>query len=287
MARGESETQSRMATPLDMIETHLTWMRAGTYAANTVRDADKLLHRLHRELPMGLDAATGGELAEWLAQEGWSEQTVVTYYKHIVRFYRWAANPRDPWMSMDPSVDLRRPTAQPGLPRPALETVVRAAIFDLVEPWRLACRLTALAGLRPCEVATITRHDVTQQRITIKGKGGKTRSIPTHRLIWETVWSRPPGPLVTYRGRPVSAEYVSRAGAYALRHAGLDITLYRLRHYFGTVIQEKYRDIRVTQKLMGHASITTTEVYTLVTDQRMRDAIDTLPFSDPDEGTAA
>jgi len=270
----------RMATPLDMIEAHLTWMRAGRYAANTIRDAGKLLHRLHRELPAGLHQALPEELAAWLGGGAWSAQTAATYYKHIVRFYRWATAARDPWLSYDPSTELRRPTARLGLPRPAADNVVQYAIYEMPEPWRLACRLTALAGLRPCEVAAVRREDVTERTITIKGKGGRVRSIPTHPLIWETVWSRPPGPLITRPGgAPATPEYVSKAGAYALRRAGLGITLYQLRHWFGTEIQARHRDLRVTQELMGHSSPVTTQVYTLVTDQRLREAVAALPFT--------
>lgn len=273
-------TQSGMATPLDMIEAHITWMRAGTFAENTATNAGKLLLRAHRQLPEGLHAATGDELAEWLASNSsWSEQTVSRYYKDLVRFYRWASGGRDPWISWDPSVDLRRPVAHAGLPRPATEEAARVAIYDMREPWRLAARFAGLAGLRPCEIATVRRDDVTERNITIKGKGGRTRAVPTHPLIWETVASRPGGRLVTdRRGDPYDAEGISKAGAYHLRKHKLAITLYALRHYFGTTIQERYRDLRVTQELMGHASPTTTQVYTLVTSERMREAIDCLPF---------
>lgn len=276
-----------MATPLDMIAAHLDWMRAGGYAANTIRDAGKLLHRLHHDLPHGVHASTGDELAAWLADgRTWSQETKSTYYKHMTRFYRWAAGGHDPWLSFDPSTDLRRPVARPGLPRPASHDLVRAAVHDLAEPWRLVCRLVALAGLRPCEVARLRREDVTEQVITIKGKGGKTRAVPTHPLIWQTVASRPPGPLVARPdGRPATAEFISKGGAYHLARAGLGGTLYALRHYFGTVIQERYRDLRVTQELMGHASPITTGVYTQVTSARMREAVLMLPFSDA--GTAA
>ncbi|MEV6798564.1 tyrosine-type recombinase/integrase [Micromonospora rifamycinica] len=267
-------------------------MRAGAFAPDTtVRHADKLLHRLHRELPEGLHGSTGDELAAWLAAgqatRRWSEQTVSTYYKHIVRFYRWASGGHDPWLSFDPSVELRRPIAHNGLPRPAGYDLVRAAIFDLPEPWRLTCRFVALAGLRPHEVARIRREDVTRDVITIKGKGGRTRAIPTHPLIWQSVWSRPPGLLVCRPdGGPADAEYISKGGAYRLRRAGLASTLYPLRHFFGTVIQERYRDLRVTQELMGHASPITTGGYTQVTSERMREAVAMLPFSD-DAGTGA
>ncbi|MDG4796237.1 tyrosine-type recombinase/integrase [Micromonospora sp. WMMD1082] len=276
--------QSRMATPLDMLAAHLNWMRAGAYAANTIADAEKLLHRLHRELPEGLHASTGDEIAAWIAAgktaANWSTNTVSTYYKHIARFYRWSVAGANPWLSFDPTTELRRPVARPGLPRPAGHDAVRRAIFDLEPKWRLVCRLIALAGLRPTEVATVRREDITEQAITIKGKGGKTRAIPTHPLIWEMVGDLPGGPLIDRpSGRPVTAGYITRSGARALHGAGIGGTLYPLRHWFGTEVQRAYKDLRVTQELMGHASPITTAVYTEVAGERKREAVAMLPFS--------
>lgn len=279
--------RSVMATPLDMIEAHLTWMRAGTFAENTIGSADKLLHRLHRDLPAGLHGALADELSGWLASNPrWSAQTVSTYYKHMVRFYRWAVAGTHPWISYDPSTELRRPVAQAGLPRPAPAATVEAAIFHPIPKWRLVYRLAGLAGLRPFDIAGLHRFDINDRLITVKGKGGKTRAIPTHPLIWEVVKELPEGPLVTGpRGRPATAVYVSRSGAYYLRRAGLATTLYTFRHFFATEIQENYGDLRVTQELMGHASPNTTAIYTQVTSERKREAIDCLPFSAA--GTAA
>lgn len=281
------EPSSVMATPLDMIQAHVTWLRTWC-ATTTTTNAEKLLHRLHRQLPAGLDAALPEELAEWLANPGWSRETRGRYYKDIVRFYRWATDGRDPWLSYNPATELRRPVARRGLPRPAPDASARTAVYDLPGKWLLVGRLAVLAGLRPCEIARLTRADVTAEVITVRGKGDKTRAVPTHPLIWELVEPMPAGPLVRGpKGRPADAEYVSKAGAYHLRRAGLDITLYRLRHYFGTTVQAEYRDARVVQELMGHASLTTTQGYMQVTSERMRAAVATLPFSAPGAGTPA
>nr|MDT0658012.1 tyrosine-type recombinase/integrase [Micromonospora sp. DSM 115978] len=277
--------ESAMATPTDMIRSHLTWMAAGPYADTTRDDARKILARLHRDLPAGIHQALPEELADWLARPGWSAQTRATYHKHIVRFYRWAASGRDPWLSYDPSAELGRPVALPGLPRPAPDHLVDVALFRLPHPWTLVARLTALAGLRPCEVAALVRADVTERCITIRGKGGKTRSVPTHPLIWQLIEPMPDGPIVTRAdGQPAYPLYVTRWGAHHLRAAGCDITLYRLRHWFGTELQSRHRDLRVTQELMGHASPVTTMGYTQVTDDRKRQAVSTLPYGG---GTAA
>ncbi|WP_158632351.1 tyrosine-type recombinase/integrase [Micromonospora sp. Llam0] len=268
-----------MATPADMITAHLTWMRAGRYADTTIDDARKLLTRLHRELPAGIHQALPEELAEWLSQRGWSSQTRATYYKHIVRLYKWAAGGRDPWLSFDPSTELSRPLTRPGLPRPAEAEAVRVAIHELPGQWTLVGRLVALAGLRPVEVARLTREQVTAQTIVVTGKGGKTRAIPTHQMIWDLVEPMPPGRLiVTRHGGPPTPKFVTTRGAHYLRAAEHNITLYRLRHYFGTEIQARFKDARVTQELMGHASLNTSQGYMQVTSDRMRQAIDMLSF---------
>jgi site-specific recombinase XerD len=276
-----------MATPYDMIAAHLTWMRAGGYARNTVEDAGKLLHRVHREFPSGLHGAERDDLAGFLATDGWSDQTVACYYRHLIRFYRWAADPDDPWLTYDPTVRLRRPTAQPGLPRPALDVIVYTCLFETVMPWMLACRLAALAGLRPCEIAVLTRADVTERVITVKGKGGKTRAVPTVATVWELVEPLPAGPLMWRpNGQAVTADWVSMEAGRYLRKTGIPTTLYPLRHWYGTTVQRKYKDIRVTQELMGHASLMTTQGYTQVTSARMREAVDCLPFSGGTSGLA-
>lgn len=272
--------ESGMATPLDMIDAHLRWMIAGAFAENTIDDARKVLRRVHRDLPCGLHGASGDEIAAWLARPGWSAQTVSTYYKHLVRFYRWAANPRDQWLSCDPTVGLHRPAVPRGVPRPAADPIVHACVTRPEMPWLLNCRLSAYGGLRPCEIARLHREHVTELTITIlRGKGNKGRVLPNHPLIWEIVAPMGPGPLVTRpKGGRVNGDWVASETGVYLRSIGIgQTTLYNLRHWYGTNVQRHYRNIRVTQELMGHASVATTQGYTAVTDEQMRNAVYALP----------
>ncbi|TCB97605.1 hypothetical protein E0H26_11855 [Micromonospora zingiberis] len=266
-----------MATPEDMIDAHLRYLRAARYAARTIDDARKLLHRAHRQLPEGLHGATVTELEEFLADPLWSTETALTYFKHLRRLYKWAARPSDPWMSFDPSEELVRPKSAPELPRPAPDEIVRACIFDTDNPWRLYCRLAALAGLRPCEIATVRRQDIGEV-IRVKGKGGRSRTVPTHPLIAELVEPLPPGVIASRpSGKRVTAYWMSKSTAHYLRTVGIGTTLYPLRHAFATKVEERH-DVRAAQVLLGHASITTTTRYTLISRKRQQAAIDDLDF---------
>jgi len=54
-------------------------------------------------------------------------------------------------------------------------------------------------------------------------------------------------------------------------------TLHRLRHWLGVTVQRNYRDPRVTQRVLGHASLSSTQIYTDATDEQQRAARATLP----------
>ncbi|MEV7264727.1 site-specific integrase [Micromonospora aurantiaca] len=266
-----------------MIDAHCTYLRGRGRADNTIRDAAKLLRRLDRELPAGLPNALLPELEAWLARPGWSEQTRETYRLHMVRFYRWACRPVDPWLDDDQCTKLERVEVPEGIPRPAEDDQVRAACTELDTPWRYHCILAAYAGLRPCQIAPLRREDITEQNIYVirGGKKGKKIVLPTDPIIWQAIAPLRPGPISyrseRWRDTPVTAQWVSQRTAAQLHKHGLPITLYNLRHWFLTRVQEGQGDLRVTQELAGHTSPTTTMRYTLVANSRARAAVATLP----------
>lgn len=272
-------------TPDKVIAAHLAWMTAAAFSPNTVAIATWVLHTVNKALhPHGLTGAYPEELTTWLARTDWTPATRAAYRAHLRRFYRWATSTEDPWLSYDPSIGLRRPTVRPGTPRPATNAQVRVAINRTPAPHRLHCRLAAYGGLRCIEIARLDRADVTETHLYVHGKGGVTKAVPTHPLVWEVVAGLPPGP-VTVRpdGRPATATWVSHATAYQLRRLDLPISLHQLRHWYGTMVQRRYRDLRVTQEMLRHSSPVATAIYTQVTDESMREASECLPdLSDDD-----
>lgn len=264
-----------MTTTTQIIEAHRTWMTAGGYAGNTMRDACKLLYRADRQLPYGLPVATGDELAVLLATDGWTAQTRATYRQHICRFFPWAVE--HGWIDFDPSTRLRRPRVPAGVPDPPPDEQVAAAL-RLGWPWRLHVILAAFAGLRCCEIATVAREDITQVRLRVTGKGGKTRLVPTDPYVWQAVAGKPAGPVARHPdGRPATPAWVSCRTAEHLHRHGLPFTLHRLRDWFATKALDHCGDLRVVQELLGHSSPATTAVYTQVSDRRKAAAVAGLP----------
>jgi integrase/recombinase XerD len=137
------------------------------------------------------------------------------------------------------------------------------------------------SGARISEVAglVIGSVDFGQMQVTVVGKGSKQRIIPLHRFALRTLHeyltlARPE--LARRFDRPTDAFFLSTRGSgmgtdavrkmfkQALRAAGLDEALspHDLRHSFATDLLENGADLRSVQEMLGHASLSTTQIYT-------------------------
>ena len=141
-------------------------------------------------------------------------------------------------------------------------------------------------GCRITEAVTcaIDDLDLRAGSVTLHGKGGKTRTVPLGNYAVEAldaylVRGRPaqnpngPGVFRNARGGPLS-----RQGAWAIiqniaERAGLTVHIspHTLRHSYATHLLDGGADVRVVQELLGHESVVTTQVYTLVTVDRLRE----------------
>lgn len=263
----------------DLIPAHLAHITAAGFARLTVANRGKILRRADAELAFGLERADTEELTDWLARPGWASQTRASYRDHIRGFFAWACDPRDPILDWDPSAGLARPRLPRTAPRPVTTAELAFALEHAAEPWRTYVLLAAYAGLRACEIATIRREDITEDTITVRGKGGVVACVPTHPAIWRAVQASPRGPIARkLTGGQPDADYVSVLTARYLRQIGLPgVSLHRFRHWLGTHSLRSGGNLRVTQELLRHSSPATTAIYTQITDEERRAVIHALP----------
>jgi integrase/recombinase XerD len=126
--------------------------------------------------------------------------------------------------------------------------------------------------------------------VRLIGKGGKHRIVPAGRYAVRAleaylVRARPALAAASLRGGPAvflnaRGGRLTRQGAWGVLHAaaaragldpGTDVSPHTLRHSFATHMLDGGADIRVVQELLGHASVTTTQIYTLITVDRLRE----------------
>ena len=191
---------------------------------------------------------------------------------------------------------VRAPKVAKSLPKPlAASEATRLADADLRagderEPWILARDAAVLAllygsGLRISEALGLKRREMPAPGqgdvITVTGKGNKQRMVPVLPQVIQAVadyaalcpYRLPPeGPLfVGAKGGPLSPRIVQLAMAELRGALGLPDTAtpHALRHSFATHLLSRGGDLRAIQELLGHASLSTTQVYTAVDTDRL------------------
>ena len=287
-------------SPLDAYLTHLTVERR--LAPNSVegyaRDLTGLADyasRQGREVDVLTRADLEG-LVRHLMSEGRSPRSVARAVACYRGFFRFLVI--DGRLTVNPADDLRPPRAWKVLPRYlAVEDVDRLleqpvvttprglrdrALIELL--YATGMRVTELLSLRPADV------NLEASYLTCTGKGGKQRIVPIgdEAADWVRKYIRESRPaLLKKRTSPrlfVNAKGggpgLTRVGFWKIlktyaRQAGLKaLSPHMLRHSFATHLLERGADLRAIQMMLGHADLSTTQIYTHVLEQRMRSIYD-------------
>ena len=187
---------------------------------------------------------------------------------------------------------VRAPKSPKTLPKPlpvaAAKRITKPELRagEARETWILARDAAVLAllygsGLRIAEALALKRKDVPAEALTIVGKGRKTRMVPVLPQVLRAIADylalcpfelRPEGPLfVGARGGALSPRIVQLAVARMRGALGLSDTAtpHALRHSFATHLLARGADLRAIQELLGHASLSTTQIYTAVDTERL------------------
>jgi len=244
-----------------------------------------------------LRAVETRDLRAWMAAErarGVGTRSLARALSALKGFARWLAD-REAGFDATAILSARAPRHQRPLPRPLDETAARAVTHaisdDKAEAW-VRARDAAVAallyggGLRISEALGLTGRDAGTAStpgasLRILGKGDKERLVPVIPAAAQAVaaylhlspWPvEPDAPLFRgVRGGPLNPRLIARAMEGVRLRLGLpaSATPHALRHSFATHLLAAGGDLRAIQELLGHANLSTTQVYTGVDAARL------------------
>lgn len=245
---------------------------ATTASEETLRHHRSVILRADADLAAGIVQAIPDELHTWLHRDGWSPATRASYRDALRSLGRWCY--RRGITSYDPTAELDQIRVPRRLPHPLTDDELATVLTRAPARVRLWSLIAAYCGLRACEISRLDRVDVTVDEVRVRaGKGGHQRVVPCHPLVWEQLAGQEAGPVAP----GCSPNVISRGAGRAYHRLGIAGSIHRCRHWFATRLLEAGADLRTVQELLGHSSVATTQVYTLVTMARRRQAVADLP----------
>jgi integrase/recombinase XerD len=232
---------------------------------------------------------------EYLPGKRYSSATVARVLAAIRGFHRYLV--REGIVSGDPAEPVGSPRVPRALPKALsqveVESLLGAVVLDGAASIRDRAILETLyaAGLRISEMTALNVEDLDLDDATVRclGKGSKERVVPIGRAAVDalrTYLTQARGALAKGRSDPglflnARGRRLTRQGCWKLlkkyaTRASLTrrISPHTLRHSFATHLLDGGADIRAVQELLGHASVSTTQVYTLVSQEKLRAVYD-------------
>ncbi|MEN8214002.1 MAG: tyrosine recombinase XerC [Pseudomonadota bacterium] len=235
------------------------------------------------------------QVRAWIAsrhREGVSGKSLQRQLSSLRAFYRYLL--REGAAVGNPAEGVRAPKQRRSLPHVAdADEVARLLDMEGSDPLLLRDRammeLFYASGLRLAELVSLNVDDLPAvgDQLEVTGKGAKTRRVPVGGMArkaidaWLKVRARlasaaEPALFVSKRGRRISPRTVQQRLAYRAQQQGLPQHLHphMLRHSFASHLLESSSDLRAVQELLGHADISTTQVYTHLDFQHLAQVYD-------------
>jgi len=234
-------------------------------------------------------------LRQWISQlhrKGLAGRSVQRHLSAARSFLQFLV--REKQISHNPGRGLRAPKSPSKLPA-VLDVDQVNSLLAGEESTPIALRDQAImellysSGLRLAELVGLNNHDIdlAEAIVTVTGKGSKTRILPVGRMARKALvrWQAARGELaseqeqalfVSNRGTRLAARSVQQRLRHEGRKRGLETPLHphKLRHSFATHLLESSGDLRAVQELLGHADISTTQVYTHLDFQHLAQVYD-------------
>jgi site-specific recombinase XerD len=252
--------------------------------------------RLGLSDPAGVDRKTLRRYLGYLTTRNYAKRSIARKASALRRWFGWLR--RTGVIDIDPSLGLSAPKGEGRLPR-----VLKADELDALLDTPLAStddddpairsrdqavlELLYGSGLRVAELCALRPEDLDRHErlVRVWGKGGKQRRVPMSEPAAEAVdaWlARGRGRLSTNE-TPADAVFLNRRGRRLTprdvrrildRRAVAPTHPHALRHTFATHLLDGGADLRAVQELLGHADLSTTQLYTHVSKERLRSVLD-------------
>jgi len=273
------------------VDGFLSWCRAERgLAENTMdaysRDLQRLRVFLHSRGVGTAAAVSQQDLSAWLLdlhEAGLSATSIARHRVAMRQLFRFLVD--EGILKANPSELIRAPRAPRKLPGTLNQDEVAALLAapdrTSVMGLRDAAMLELLyaTGLRVSELVSLRREHWRDGWLVVTGKGGKERLVPygdqagaTVAAYLRTRHDLEPGIFLSNRGKPMTRQnFWTRLKRY-VRAAGIqrNVSPHTLRHAFATHLLAHGADLRAVQAMLGHADISTTEIYTHVARERLR-----------------
>ncbi|MCB1736068.1 MAG: site-specific tyrosine recombinase XerD [Gammaproteobacteria bacterium] len=246
------------------------------------------------ERDVALEAADRTHLLDylsWRARHGSHARSSARLLSSLRRYYRWLL--REKRIETDPTAQIDSPRLGRPLPKSLTEADVEA-LLDAPDPDdmlglrdRAMLEVLYACGLRVSELVALRIDELNTRQgvVRVVGKGGKQRLVPLGEvaLDWLSrylIESRPE----LLRGRPTPDLFPTRRGQAMTRQAFWQLikryakaasiekplSPHTLRHAFATHLLNHGADLRVVQMLLGHSDLSTTQIYTHVARERLK-----------------
>jgi len=250
-----------------------TDLRSRRLSPETLRTWRSYLRRWgHWCAAAGLDPVTARprDVKAWIAAQSWSASCHKSARMALGSMYRLLVAEKVIRRKRNPMARIAPVRQTPGVPRPASEAQVEAGLRADGDT-ALMVMVLAQLGVRCAEAAALRREDLDADGwgITVRGKGDRSRWLPiVDPALRRGLLDRPAG--FVFPGRFTGHLHPSTVRRRVKAAAGC--APHELRHRFASTVHDGTGDLLAVQKLLGHASPATTQVYVGVPRRRLRDA---------------
>lgn len=256
-----------------LIPRYREYLESGTLSPRTVELRLYHLNRIRRHVGVRPGEVTLEHLTGYFQGRSWAPNTRAVVRASMSVFYKFCVD--NEYLLKNPASKLMPVRVPAGKPKPASDAAMDQALTTAGPVVTLMVRLGEKCGLRAMEIAAISTHDLEQDELgwtlRVLGKGSKVRLIPLADDFAAELLDRTPGHI--FPGRidgHLSPAYISRLVSSVLPPG---VTAHKLRHRFATkALRGSNNNLRAVQELLGHSSIATTQIYTGIGSDQLRQA---------------